>query len=34
MVWAITPAGLRGIVNDAVAVYFADAETATGFAAR
>jgi hypothetical protein len=28
--WAITPSGVRGIVNDAVAVYFADATIAAG----
>ena len=32
--WAMTPSGLRGIVNDAVAVYFADPALATAFVAR
>ena len=32
--WAMTPSGVRGIVNDAVAVYFADATIAAGFVAR
>jgi hypothetical protein len=32
--WAMTPAGLRGVVNDAVAVYFRDAALAAGFVAR
>jgi hypothetical protein len=26
--WAMTPAGLRGVVNDAVAIYFLDAASA------
>jgi hypothetical protein len=32
--WAMTPAGLRGVVNDAVAVYFLDAASAAAFVAR
>jgi hypothetical protein len=32
--WAMTPAGMRGVVNDAVAIYFLDATTAAGFVAR
>jgi hypothetical protein len=32
--WAMTPSGLRGVVNDAVAVYFRDATLAGAFAAR
>jgi hypothetical protein len=32
--WAMTPSGLRGIVNDAVAIYFLDPATAIGFVAR
>ena len=32
--WAITPSGLRGVVNDAVAFYFCDAALASGFVAR
>jgi hypothetical protein len=32
--WAITPSGLRGVRNDAVAIYLLDTATATGFVAR
>jgi hypothetical protein len=32
--WAMTPSGLRGVVNDAVAVYFLDPALAGGFVAR
>ncbi len=32
--WAMTPSGLRGVVNDAVAVYFGDAALAGAFVAR
>ncbi|MFI4948226.1 MAG: hypothetical protein ACHQC9_05455 [Alphaproteobacteria bacterium] len=32
--WAMTPSGLRGVVNDAVAVYFSDAALAGAFVAR
>jgi hypothetical protein len=32
--WAMTPSGLRSIVNDAIAVYFADATFASAFVAR
>jgi hypothetical protein len=32
--WATTPAGLRGVVNDAVAVYFLDATLAAAFVSR
>lgn len=32
--WAITPAGLRGLVNDAVAIYFRDATLAAAFVSR
>ena len=32
--WAMTPSGLRGVQNDAVAVYFRDATLAGGFVAR
>jgi hypothetical protein len=32
--WAITPAGLRGVVNDAVAIYFLDAMSAAAFVGR
>src|ERR1700759_3835275 len=32
--WAMTPAGLRGVVNDAVAIYFLDATSAAAFVRR
>lgn len=32
--WAMTPAGLRDVVNDAVAVYFRDATSAAAFVSR
>jgi hypothetical protein len=32
--WAMTPAGLRGVVNDAVAIYFLDAMLAAAFVSR
>jgi hypothetical protein len=32
--WAMTPAGLRGIVNDGVAIYFLDATSAAAFVSR
>jgi hypothetical protein len=32
--WAMTPAGLRGVVNDAVAVYFRQATLAAAFVSR
>ncbi len=32
--WAMTPAGLRGPINDAVAVYFLDAASAAAFVTR
>lgn len=32
--WATAPAGTRGVVNDAVAFYFADAAAARAFVAR
>ena len=32
--WATAPAGLSGIVNDAIAFYFADAAVARAFVAR
>ncbi len=32
--WAMTPAGLRGVVNDAVAIYFDDVTLAAAFVAR
>src|ERR1051325_377156 len=32
--WAMTPAGLGGVVNDAVGIYFLDPVSAAGFVAR
>lgn len=32
--WAMTPAGLRGVVNDAVAIYFRNAALAAAFVSR
>ena len=32
--WATTPSGSRGVVNDALAIYFADATIASAFVAR
>jgi hypothetical protein len=32
--WAITPAGLRGVINDAVAIHFLDATLAAAFVSR
>ena len=32
--WSMTPAGSRGVVNDAVAIYFLDTASAAGFVAR
>jgi hypothetical protein len=32
--WAMAPAGLAGVVNDAIALYFADAAFAHAFVAR
>lgn len=32
--WMITPAGLHGVANDAVAIYFRDAALAAAFVAR
>jgi hypothetical protein len=32
--WAMTPSGLRGVVNDALAIYFLDATLASAFVAR
>jgi len=32
--WAMTPAGLRGVVNDARAIYFLDTALANAFVAR
>jgi len=32
--WAMTPSGTRGVLNDALSVYFADATLASAFVAR
>jgi hypothetical protein len=32
--WAMTPSGVRGVLNDAVSLYFADAILASAFVAR
>lgn len=32
--WSMTPAGFRGVVNDAVAIYFRDVRLAGAFVAR
>jgi hypothetical protein len=32
--WAMTPSGMRGVLNDAVSIYFADATLASAFVAR
>jgi hypothetical protein len=32
--WAMTPSGMRGVLNDAVSIYFADAKLANAFVAR
>ena len=32
--WAITPLGMRGVLNDAVSIYFRDATLASAFVAR
>jgi hypothetical protein len=32
--WAITPSGVRGVLNDAISMYFADATLASAFVAR
>jgi hypothetical protein len=32
--WAMTPTGMRGVLNDAVSIYFADATLASAFVAR
>ena len=32
--WAMTPSGTTGVVNDAVAIYFRDAELARAFVNR
>ena len=32
--WAMTPSGTRGVLNDAISIYFADAMLASAFVAR
>jgi hypothetical protein len=32
--WAMTPSGMRGVLNDAVLIYFLDATLASAFVAR
>jgi hypothetical protein len=32
--WAMTPSGIRGVLNDAISLYFADATLASAFVAR
>jgi hypothetical protein len=32
--WAMTPSGMRGVLNDAISLYFADATLASAFVAR
>jgi hypothetical protein len=32
--WAMAPAGIRGVANDALAIYFLDTALANGFVAR
>jgi hypothetical protein len=32
--WAMTPSGMRGVLNDAVSLYFADATLGSAFVAR
>ena len=32
--WAIAPSGVRGVLNDALSIYFADATLASAFVAR
>ena len=32
--WAKTPSGVRGVLNDAISIYFADATLAIAFVAR
>src|ERR1700749_3298940 len=32
--WAMTPSGIRGVLNDAVSIYFIDATLASAFVAR
>ena len=32
--WAMTPSGARGVLNDALSIYFGDASLASAFVAR
>jgi hypothetical protein len=32
--WAMTPSGMRGVLNDAISIYFVDATLASAFVAR
>ena len=32
--WAVTPSGTRGVLNDAISIYFADATLASAFVTR
>jgi hypothetical protein len=32
--WALTPSGMRGVLNDALSIYFLDATLASAFVAR
>ena len=32
--WALTPSGVRDVLNDAISIYFADATLASAFVAR
>jgi hypothetical protein len=32
--WAMTPSGIRGVVNDAISIHLADATIASAFVAR
>ena len=34
MRWAMTPSGVRGVLNDAISIYFADATLASAFVVR
>jgi hypothetical protein len=34
MAWALTPSGLRGVLNDALSIYFVDPTLASVFVAR
>jgi hypothetical protein len=32
--WAMTPSGMRGVLNDALSIYFPDATSASAFVSR